>query len=51
VYEHHSEGYADANSLGQSIQRHFNGLPGEEKSKHREWAYAGDEIAREQLRE
>lgn len=50
VYEHHSEGYADANSLWQSIQRHFDGVPGVEKSGHGEWAYAGDEAAREQLR-
>jgi len=51
VYEHHGKGYADANSPWQSIQRHFNGVPGVEKSEHGEWAYAGDEIAREHLRE
>ena len=49
VYELHGEGYADANSLCQSIQRCFDGVPGVEKSGHGEWTYDGDEAAREQL--
>ena len=49
VYEQHGEEYADANSLWQSIQRYFDGVPGVEKSGHGEWTYAGDEAAREQL--
>lgn len=51
VYEQHGEEYADANSLWQSIQRYFDGVPGVEKSGHGEWTYAGDEAAREQLQE
>lgn len=51
VYEQHGKGYADANSLWQSIQRYFDGVPGVEKSGHGEWTYAGDETARQQLQE
>lgn len=51
TYERHSDGYTNAKSLWQSIQRYIGDVPGVEKSGHGEWTYAGDDVAREDLRE
>jgi predicted DNA-binding protein len=51
TYERHSDGYTDAKSLWQSIQRYFDDVPGVEKSGHGEWTFTGDDTAREELRE
>lgn len=49
VYERHGEDYSSAHSLWQSIQRYLEDIPGIEKAGHGRWAYAGDDIVRDEL--
>lgn len=51
VYERHSDGYTDENSLWQAIQRYFDDIPGIEKAGYGEWQFAGDDATREELQE
>jgi len=51
LYEQHGDQYANPASLWQSIQRHFDAIPGIEKADYGEWRYPGDDAVRAALRE